>query len=146
MPHPTSLKRVFASVAAVLVLVTVASFLHALAIGLWFGTESFSNLVIAIDLVSRWFIFAVTAYIGSGIARERYSAVAVVGSALALLFCIAIMYKDKQPTTIYNYVSLFVLVSAICIGSLARGRQSIRTSSDPSACRQGLHSYPNESP
>jgi hypothetical protein len=127
-------------------LVTVARFLHALAIGLWFGTESFSNLVIAIDLVSRWFIFAVTAYIGSGVARERYRAVAVVGSVLALLFCIAAMFKDDQPTTTYNYVSLFVLVSAIYIGSLARGASLFAPPVTHGHSSKGSTAIPNESP
>jgi len=110
----------------VLALVTIASFLQALAIGLAVGNESFSNAVIVIDLASRWVIFAITAYIGAGIARERYGTVAVAGSALTLLFCIAIMYKDKQPTSAYNYASFFVLVSAVGIGALARGRKSVR--------------------
>ena len=130
MSHPTPHRRVLASLIAVLALVTVASFLQALAIGLAVGDESFSNAAIAIDLVSRWVIFAITAYIGAGIARERYGTVAVVGSAFALLFCIAIMYKDRQAATMYNYASLFVLVSAVGIEALARGRKSIHAFSD----------------
>lgn len=122
-PHSSNL-RVVLSVLLVLVLVAIANFAQALAIGLALGPNAFSPRQVAADLISRWALFAFSAFVGASVAKERAGLVAFLGAVGVLVIGSAAMVSTADQLTPYNYVSLAVLVTSVAAGALASKRRS----------------------
>jgi hypothetical protein len=111
--------RILASVIFIAALLALANFVQALAVGVSFGTGSWSNVHVAVDLATRWLAFALAAFIGASVARDRASLVAVIAGAAGLIFGLGTMLSSPAAPELHNYLSLAVLVSGPALGALA---------------------------
>ena len=84
-----------------------------------FGTGTWSNTQVGIDLVTRGLAFALAAFGGAAIARDRAVVVAAVAAGGALLLGLLAMASSSSPLGSYNFLSLGVLVGGAAIGAVA---------------------------
>lgn len=105
------------AVIAIFVLLAIVNFFHALVLGLSFGTEKWSNVQSAIDLVTRWLLFALAAFAGAALARERSILVAAIAAAICFVFGLASIGTPASIPATYDYLSVVVLVTATGAGA-----------------------------
>ena len=117
--HP-SILRIILLVLLLFISLYLIDFFQALGVGLMFGGSSpFTTIQIAIDLGSRWALDALVTLGCAWFAGCRAKAVTYSCAAILLVLCAILMLTSPTEVSLYNYLSLVVLITAVVAGGQA---------------------------
>ncbi|WP_296554736.1 hypothetical protein [Pigmentiphaga sp.] len=128
--HPSTL-RVILLVLLLFVLLYVVNFFQAVGVGLAFGGGSpFTTIQTGIDLGSRWVLDALVTFGCAWLAGRRARIVTYSCTAILLVLCAILMLISSEVVSLYNYLSLVVLITAVMAGGLTSHWLRTRGSTD----------------